>query len=213
MRGVDHINVGFIQNVRWTRENSAFADNYKEVSVKQSNIYWLDQDLASSGPWTDSNNIQAHFSNGPLEFWSTKQVQKSPVTANLATADTPIISEASTTYSLIGQGSHGALLKSNIVFDALDYLAASTTDSVSNSQMEFAPLAQGSWSFNGSGYNIGETFATKGKWVPIAANAVSGDTSLSSNVADIPVTSGANAVVIARNINGWYWLTPNGLPA
>jgi hypothetical protein len=198
-RGLDFIDLGFIQNVTVTAFNATYSGRAQpRLAIMQGKSY-DDPELNSTMPWANtlgSNPIITEYES-PLKN----------TTYNFSTMDAPRLPIPMTYDDTRG----GPLLTSaNITSDFTTFLAARTTNTENSSDQQYVQLAKADWKIDLSG---SVTFSTAGgvvtnTYTPKAENAIVGPVTKQFSPGDgtpVPVVTGSPALAVLRY--GAIWKT------
>ena len=160
--------IGFIQNGKWTQDNAVFADGHQKTSSLQDGQWHLDADPGDV--WYES--------------FAPSDRNSAYTTIPLATDDTPQMSPTP------GMSDNGqAVSRFNLTFDCRLFLAVRTN--YGNSQ-QYNPLGEAHWHFDGSGI-----IAANGTWTAINGRTGDyGDSVMGTTGFDSIVTDGTTCNVL-----------------
>ncbi len=207
MRGLKFMELGFIQNVRFTQKSGDFynlpkigaaGDGRRRLSPLPGLGYVVDYrtiPVRSQEPWADSTDVASESDKG--EYYKPGPSANTAVSSmGFEYTDRPVIT-ASDVNTLTESGITDSKINYlDIVFDANLYFAVRTTKAVNGSDLVYTQLASAAWTFNGSGPVDGS-----GVWTPAGAGQPNGPAgtdgahvfSQAPAGATVPITSGTPA--------------------
>lgn len=153
MRGVRFIEMGFLQNVRFTEKHgdyNGFSPGKRLTSSLENGTYYLDGDSPSAGtqPWYDKLTL-----SGATGYYAPGSDPAFAITnVNLNTYDTPQqYGTESNKFTLTINGASDQVDLLSLIFDANLYFGVRTTEAVYSSEKTYTQRARVSWRFDGSG--------------------------------------------------------------
>ncbi len=200
MRGVKFMELGFIQNTKFTSKSGDFdqlpkasgnGNGRRRQSSLQDGLYHLDICTAepnpSVSPWYDSTNITGD--SAIPGFLGNLTDDNALHDLKFDMSDKPI-EEGSDVVSLTEGGVTADINRVNILADFNLYFAVRTTESVNGSDKVYTARESASWHFDGSGSFSG----LLSRWSSNTAN--NGGSSAFTQIADgtaVPITTGTPA--------------------
>ena len=192
-RGVRFIEVGFVQNGRWTEKFGEFDQlptaaggmGRRRVSSLMDGNYHIDYltNPLSTSPWYDSPDASG-VNGGVGVLRNLGDIQVNATLFDMSDRPTQLGSDVMT---LVEGRNTDQIDRISIIFDFNLYFTVRTTQSVNGSEHRYTQRASAHWTFNGSG-----TFDIAGNWTASANAGNSGSSSFSeiTTGAVVPVTTG-----------------------